>query len=246
MTMIGWPLVELASRLLQPEEREAVLGDLAEVDESAWRGLLDVLGLFFRRQASLWKDARPWLAGFGVALPATFLLMNVSISVTCTYQRLVFHKTLWGHWPTGNEGYPLLLCHIFLLIAWSWTSGFVVGSISRGTVWVSAALCAASSVFCITVLCIASPSFLCIFLFLPPAAVGALHGLRMARIPAEPAFALALCVTALMISAWTNQALWILNWALVCPAWYLVAISARTRHARSTGSHTSSSVGLTA
>ena len=245
MTMIGWPLVEIASRLLQRDEREAVLGDLAEANQGAWRGLLDVLGLFFRQQAALWKDGRPWLAGFGVAVPCTYLLMHVCISVNCTFERLVYHKSLWGHqWPTGNEGYPLLLCHILLLIAWSWTGGFVVGSISRRTLWVSAALCAASCVYCLTVLCISSPSRFCIFLFLPPAILGVRHGLRIARIPFAAAVALATCVTALMISAWTNQALWILNWALIWPVWYLVATAARSRRESPTGSH--STMGLTA
>jgi hypothetical protein len=32
-----------------------VLGDLVEADESAWYGLLDVLGLVIRRQVELWK-----------------------------------------------------------------------------------------------------------------------------------------------------------------------------------------------
>jgi hypothetical protein len=66
--------------------------------------------------------------------------MHVSVSVTCTYQRLVNHKVYAGNWPTGHEGFPLLLCHIFLLIAWSWSAGYIVGSVSRRTLWASAAL----------------------------------------------------------------------------------------------------------
>ena len=37
MTAVAWPLVELASRLLEPDEREAVLGDLLEAEETAWQ-----------------------------------------------------------------------------------------------------------------------------------------------------------------------------------------------------------------
>ncbi len=51
MNAIVWPLVELSSRLLDREEREVVLGDLQETNENAWRAMLDVFGLVFRRQA---------------------------------------------------------------------------------------------------------------------------------------------------------------------------------------------------
>jgi hypothetical protein len=76
MVSLGWSLAEIATHLLQCDEREAVLGDLSETDESAWRGLLDVLGLVIRRQLLLWKSWRPWLSAFGLTLPGSFLLMG--------------------------------------------------------------------------------------------------------------------------------------------------------------------------
>jgi hypothetical protein len=158
----AWPLVELGTRLLDPEEREVVLGDLAETDETTWRGLLDVFGLVLRRQAGLWRDPRPWVAGFVVALPSSYLLMIASFSVSCTYQRLVHHRVFAGHWPTGHEGFALLLCHMVLLIGWSWTTGYVVGSVSRRTLWASMVLAAVPS---LVFLCM-SAWWLCYFLFL--------------------------------------------------------------------------------
>jgi hypothetical protein len=231
MNTIAWPLVELTSRLLNHEEREVVLGDLLETNETAWRGFLDVFGLVFRRQAGLWRDPRPWLAGFAVALPSSYLLMTASLSVSCTYQRLVNHKVYAGHWPTGHEGFPLLLCHIFLLIAWSWSAGYMVGSGSRRTLWVSAALSALPSWL---FLCM-SFSKPCLFLFLPPAILGVRRGWQGARISFRAASVLAFAMTVLMISAWSNEALWILNWAFLCPAWYLVAESWRSGPKRRTG-----------
>src|SRR5579885_3526481 len=109
MTSIGQLLLERVARLLESEERDAVLGDLLEAGEGAARGLIEILGLFIRRQAALWQDWRPWLAAFGVALPATLLLMGVSLSVTCTYQRLAEHKLCSACAPTGQEGVRLLL-----------------------------------------------------------------------------------------------------------------------------------------
>jgi hypothetical protein len=237
MSTIGWPLVEIASRLLESDEREAVLGDLAEANESAWPGALGVLGLFLRRQVVVWKDWRPWFAGFGVALPCSYLLVYVSMSVSCTFQRLVLHKAFSGHdAPTGHEGYALLLCHIFLLLAWSWTAGFVVGSVSRKGLWVSAALCASSCFYFVCSIWFDTASRPSVFLFLLPAIVGVHHGLRLGRIALGWALLLAISVTALMISAWSNQALWILNWALIWPVWYLVASARKPERTRRIGS----------
>jgi hypothetical protein len=218
MNTSAWPLLELSTRLLDPVEREVVLGDLEETHETTWRGLVDIFGLVLRRQAGLWRDPRPWIAGFVVALPSSYLLTTASFSVTCTYQRLVNHRVFVGHWPTGHEGFPLLLCHMLLLIAWSWTAGYMIGSVSRRTLWASVVLAAVSSLHS---LCM-SVSWLSLFLFLPPAILGVWRGCQSARISFRSASVLALTVTVLMISAWTNNALWAANWALLCPAWHLV------------------------
>ena len=231
MSGIPWPLVGLVSKLLDEDEREAVLGDLLEINEGAWQGFLDVSGLVFRRQIGLWKDPRPWLAGFVVALPSSYLLMYVSLSVTCTYQRLVNHRIYGWHGPTGHEGFPLLLCHIFLLIAWSWSAAYIVGSVSRRTLWASAALSLFPAVFSFCMHPSGSFSTLWVFLFLPPAIVGAWRGLRNSRIALRSAFLLALTMTVLMIAAWSNKALWVPNWILIWPAWYLVAMAWRSRGA---------------
>jgi hypothetical protein len=231
MNAIMWPLVELSSRLLGHEEREVVLGDLQETNESAGRAMLEVFGLVVRRQTALWRDPRPWLAGSVVALPCSYLLMMASFSVTCTYQRLVNHKVYPWHSPTGHEGFPLLLCHILLLIAWSWSAGYLVGSVSRRTLWVSTVLSALPfwSILCMSV---SSPCFL---LFLPPAILGVRRGRQGPRISFRAASILALTMTVLMISAWSNQALWGLNWALLCPAWYLAAAAWRSGQKGKTG-----------
>jgi len=237
MNGIAWPLAMLASQLLDRDERDAVLGDLLETNESAWRGFLDVSGLVLRRQAGLWKDPRPWLAALVVALPCSYLLMDVSVSVSCTYQRLVNHKVYGWHWPTGHEGFPLLLCHIFLLLAWSWTSGYIIGSLSRRTLWASTALSLVPAVFCLHMYPSQTLPRLCLFLFLLPGLFGVRHGLQNLRISLRAASFLALAIAVLMLSAWRQQALWVLNWALLLPALYLVgAAVGRSRRERRSGS----------
>src|SRR3979409_2222035 len=105
MKSTHWPLVGVAVRLLERSEREAVLGDLLETGESTWRGLLDVLGLVIRRQLAHWKNWRPWLALFGLALPSSLLLMGVSVSVSSMYERLIDHRILGESPQAIHEGF---------------------------------------------------------------------------------------------------------------------------------------------
>ena len=225
---IGSRLVDLVSRLLPPDEREVVQGDLLEAGESAWQSLLGVLGLIIRREATLWKTWRPWLAAFGLALPSSFLLMGFSLSVSRAYQQLAGGPILHATGIDVRPGFALFLCNVLLLAAWSWTGGFVVGSVSRRTVWVSAALSFIPCLFCLERFRIESLSRLCLLLFLPIALWGARRGLQMARIKRNSAVVLAIAVTALTIPTWTSSGAWIPNWALSWPAWFLVATARRT------------------
>jgi hypothetical protein len=221
-------LVDLVARLLPPEEREVVKGDLLEGGESAWQSLLAVVGLVIRREAALWRNWRPWLAAFGLAVPSSFLLMGFSLSVSHAYQQLVAGPILHATGVTIGPGLALFLCNVLLLAAWSWTGGFVVGSVSRRTVWVSAALSFAPCVFCLERFRVESLSRLCLLLFLPVALWGARRGLQVARIKRSSAIALAIAVTALTIPTWSSGGAWIPNWALSWPAWFLVATARRT------------------
>jgi hypothetical protein len=205
-------LVEVAAQLLEPNEREAVLGDLTESGESAWRGSLGVLCLVLRRQAIPWKSWRPWLAAFGLALPFSFLLLGYSLSVSWSYQRFIDSRT--GFW--------LLISHAFLLVAWSATGGFVVGSLSRRTLWASIVASCLPCLFCLARFRESSLPRLCLLLFLAPAIWGVFRGMRTNRIKLRWAIILAVATTAAMIPTWA------LNWILVWPAWYLVATAWKT------------------
>jgi hypothetical protein len=227
VTRFVWRLVDIVAQLLERDEREAVQGDLAEAGESAWQGLLAVLGLVARRQVLLWKNWRPWLAAFGLALPSSFLLMGFSFSVSRAYQELMDPAILRATGLTMSPGLSLLLCNVLLLVGWSWTGGFVVGSVSRRTVWVSAVLSFAPCVFCLERFRVESLSRFCLLLFLPPAIWGVHRGLQIARIKLSAAIVLALAVTALTIPTWSSKGPWIPNWALSWPAWYLVATAQR-------------------
>ena len=223
MTSTHWPLVEVAARLLERDEREAVLGDLLETGEGAWQGLLDVLGLVVRRQLSHWKNWQPWLALFGLALPGSLILMGVSVSVSSMYERLIDHRILIGSSHAIHEGFLQILCRGLLLIGCSWACGFVMGSLSRRTLWVSIASSCFACLFCLVRFREPSLSRLCLFLFLLPAIWGVRQALRLIRINLALAIFLAIAITTLMILPSNSRGLWTLNWSLVWPAWYIVA-----------------------
>lgn len=211
---LSWSLTELAALLLQPDEREVVLGDLLEAPESPGRGLLDVLGLVTRRQLLLWKVWRPWLSGIGLSLPNSFLLMGASVGLCQTWQRLV---------DPGMVHHPsIFLCQVLLLAAWSWGGGIVIGKLAGPTLWASVLLCFTPCLFCLARFRIPSLPRASLFLFLLPAVVGAFQGIRRVQIRLKTALGLAVSVTALMIFMWSRGRLWIVNGALLWPLWYLV------------------------
>jgi hypothetical protein len=232
----GWRLVDLASRLLERNEREAVLGDLRETAEPLCPAVIGVLGLALRRQAHLWKSWRPWLIGFGVSLPASYLLMGASLSVAWSYMRLLCPELLAQASLSKPTAVLVLLWHAFLLIGWSWTGGFVVGSVSRRTLWASALLCYWPCVRCLSQFRIESLSKFCLLLFLLPAILGVQRGLRISGMRLSSVLIIAASLTLLMIPTWSDgnwrwwsAQQWNWNWALNLPAWYLVFAAWKAR-----------------
>ena len=225
----SWRFVDLASCLLERKDREVVLGDLTEAEEPPWLAVLSVLGLALRRQAMHWRSWRPWLAGFGVALPGSYLLMGASLSVAWSYMRLLCPELLAQASLTKPSAILVLLWHAFLLFGWSWTGGFVVGSVSRRTLWASTLLCYSPCLSCLWQFRVEHLSRFCLLLFLLPAIWGANRGLSINGMKLTSALVVALSITVLMIPTWSDghwrwwsAQQWTWNWVLSLPAWYLV------------------------
>jgi hypothetical protein len=225
MTNRPWALVEVAAGLLERTEREAVLGDLLETGEGSWRGLLDVLGLVIRRQLLHWRSWQPWLAALGLALPGSFLLMGISVSVSSMCMRLIDLRIVGGSPQVIHDGFLQLLWVSLLLAGCSWACGFVMGSLSPRTLWVSIASSCIACSFCLVRFREPSLSRLCLFLFLLPAFWGIRQALRLIRINPALAISLAIAITTCLILS-NGKDLWTLNSFLVWPAWYIVVISA--------------------
>jgi hypothetical protein len=212
------------AQLLDCDEREAVLGDIAEAGESPRQAVWNVCGLLLRRQAAHWTGWRPWIAGFGIAFPFSFLLMGFSVSLSLMSLRVIDPATR----QMTNSGVSLLLCQFLLLTAWSWTGGFVVGSVSPRTLWVSMLLSVLPCCFCLARFRIEDLPRFCLLLFLLPAIPGVHRGLRMTRLTLRSAMLLASATTLLTVLVWIGTGPSLLNLALSWPAWYLVA-TARTK-----------------
>jgi hypothetical protein len=230
----GWAWVEAASNMLERDEREAVLGDLIEAGEGAWQAMLAVLGLLLRHEVEVWKSWRPWVAAFGLSVPCSFLLMGASLSVS----RAIQDSFASSHGLIGQpSGWPWLFAIVqaLLLVGWSWTGGFVVGSVSRRTLWVSIVSCLLPCMFCLLRFRVESLSPFCLLLFLLPAVWGAVNGLRISRLNRASAVVLSVAVSLLAVPTlhihgepWWDPPRCLIALILTWPAWYLAAISSKT------------------
>ncbi|MBZ5576114.1 MAG: hypothetical protein LAP40_06095 [Acidobacteriia bacterium] len=148
MNRLGRWLVGQLCRTLDRDERDAVLGDLAETGAAASRALPEVCGLVVRRHASYWRDWRPWLALVGFVLPVGWMLTGAS-------QRLGsgFEYQLWlarnsafidqAILHTGasfGPGLLFLASGSMVLLGWAWVSGYVLGALSRRTLAINGTL----------------------------------------------------------------------------------------------------------
>ena len=145
--------VDVVSRTLDPAEREAVLGDLAESGVSGHRALREVLGLVVRRQAALWNEWRPWLALAGLVIPFAILL---SLFARRTADGSAIYIWLYannGDWsilanPAFRDDFAgfaagILWSYLTLMFC-SMIGGLVLGILPRRTIPVNGVL------FCLT------------------------------------------------------------------------------------------------
>jgi hypothetical protein len=147
MIRTGWWLADVASQFLEPQERDAVRGDLAECGAGGWRALAEILGLVVRREAALWTEWRPWFALVGVVLPLGIMLSHASRSWS---DSSALNISLYTRiWEWSYLGYPGWRRDLFAILwsgaisvtalgVWSWTCGYMLASVSRRTVWVAA------------------------------------------------------------------------------------------------------------
>jgi hypothetical protein len=218
MNQVRWRCLEAAAVLLAPVEREVVLGDLAETERSLWRGLGDVLSLAARRQLALWKGWRPWAASIGLALPASLFLMGWSVAASGAVASFLGE-------PAQLRALGLSLSRLFLVTCWAWMAGFVVGSVSRGTLWASALACCGPCLHCLSLWPGHGLSFLRLLVFLLPGLCGVWRGRQDLRLGLSLAIFLAAAgALAFLIS---GKGGWMYSSSLLWPGLYLTAMAKR-------------------
>jgi hypothetical protein len=222
-------LTETVSRFLVPAEREAVLGDLQEAGEGPWQTFAGLAGLVLRRQAGHWKNWRPWVAAFGVSVPTSFMLMGDSVMLCSRCVRLVGARTASEPFAAEIE---IFAVQTLLLAGWSWTCGYLVGSVSRRTAWFSIIAYGAPCLFCLSRFRVESLSRLSLLLFVLPLAVGLWQGMKGQRVGPRLAVPASAIITALAIimqvgatGGFGNASTWVCSLVQTWPAWCLAVVS---------------------
>jgi hypothetical protein len=231
-----WRLVNRVSRVLEPDERNAVLGDFAESGTTGGKALRDLFSLVARRKAGLYKDWRPWVALLGLAGPLGMLFYSGALGS-------LLGLNLWTQWQyqsryesglTASEDLTFFICQSMALIFCSWTSGFALASLSRRTIWMLKTVlyfvCAALLVAMLRAVVLAVPHGGVLHLlfrlspcFLLAAVLCVLPvslGMRQGREGGTPSMRIAILLAAataitIVLAAWTNgwQQTALVNWS---------------------------------
>jgi hypothetical protein len=152
---LAWSLVNHSLHLLDPDEREALCGDLAESGDSALQALGSVLCLAVYRQSILWRRSSPWLVLVFFVLPVGVLLSLAArehAGTSAIYLWLEVNNAdlslirSAGYWYTLWQVLPSLLLPCLSLGCVAWMAGVLLSDISRRSLWINGAL------FCIVVL----------------------------------------------------------------------------------------------
>jgi len=228
MRNIAWKLIEVMALPLTSTEREIVLGDLIEAQETTWGGMWAVSGLVARRQLQLWSDWRPWLAAPGLAFPCSFLLMGFSFGISSELRNHFGYGWQLRLISTEPVEAISLLCQVLVLLICAWAAGFTVESVSRRTSVVSAICCFLPCLFCLLRFREESLPRLCLLLFLFPAIAGVCFSRLGGRINRRRALALAVVATICLAVLASRGHLWALTWELIGPAWYLAIVPVRS------------------
>lgn len=135
------PLIDALAALLDAEDRETVLGDLAEAGSSPLQTVTQLSGLIVRRYALEWTRMEPWLALTLGIVPIGLLLSFV----TRWFSNEVLARVSWYRiaWFPGYFDNPGVRGDLFdwtlatvapmaiALVGWSWALGFTTARLCQ-------------------------------------------------------------------------------------------------------------------
>jgi hypothetical protein len=146
MTGILWAVVHALLNGLTTHERDAVLGDMLELQMPVSRALREAAGLLVRRQAALLVTLRGSLTLAAVVVPLAVLIGLLSRFYAEGGAISAFlYIDNWSPAILDSPGGRKDLVDVVLaqfvgfgtLCVWSWLMGFMIGSLSRATAWVN-------------------------------------------------------------------------------------------------------------
>ncbi len=134
--------LDWVSRFLEEDDREAVLGDMAEVGAGLATSTLSIVDVVLRRELAGWRSWTPWFTSIGVVLPCVLSLIVVAKNFadgSAIYLWLFANNSdvellrQPGFWSGLGDCLPLLIVPAVAVLSWSWCSGYVIGAASRRT-----------------------------------------------------------------------------------------------------------------
>jgi hypothetical protein len=146
VTGILWALIHALLNGLTTDERDAVLGDMLELQTPVSRALHELAGLLVRRQAALLVTWRGSLTLAAVVVPLAVLIGLLSRFYAEGGAISAFlYIDNWSPAILDSPGGRKDLADVVLaqftgfgtLCVWSWLMGFMIGSLSRATAWVN-------------------------------------------------------------------------------------------------------------
>jgi hypothetical protein len=141
---MNW-ILRLASRALEPGEREVVLGDLAEQGSSATISLLDVLGLVVRRQLLIWTSWQSWFALIGIVGVSGFYLSDMLYRLSGgIFEQVVAWWRYGVHYNTGVTSFRddviQMSCLAAAIFFWTAVNASLLRRLSGRATWLTGLL----------------------------------------------------------------------------------------------------------
>ena len=138
-------LVRLMARALEPRDREAVLGDLAECRSSGSRALFDVIGLVMRRQLIIWTTWRPWFALIGiVGVSGLYLSSMLALLSIGIFEQVTSWLRYGVHYNTGVTSFRDDVIHLSCLAVaiffWTAVNASLLRRLSGRAAWLTGLL----------------------------------------------------------------------------------------------------------
>lgn len=112
-----WTCLNTTAALLEPDERQSVLGDIQERGASA-RDVLDLLGLILLRQLQSFRSWKTWALGVALYVPVTFAISMAVFLPRASLTPFLRNPSMFAAYFLGAT-----------ILAW--TCGYAVGSLGK-------------------------------------------------------------------------------------------------------------------